>query len=100
VGIDLDQPVFPGTRPNASRTGIHVGTGNPSRRNARTATNPYPHARDLGAVQALGTAFAGGTPFSNGFYYGVEGVAFRDPESGTSPPAEETGKAIVWVHFS
>lgn len=24
---------------------------------------------------------AGGTPFSNGFYYGVEGIAFRDPAS-------------------
>ncbi len=30
---------------------------------------------------------AGGTPFSNGFYYGVKGVAFRDPPSGASPPA-------------
>jgi len=30
---------------------------------------------------------AGGTPFSNGFYYGVEGIAFRGPESGVSPPA-------------
>lgn len=30
---------------------------------------------------------AGGIPFSNGFYYGVEGVAFRGPESGASPPA-------------
>ncbi|MCH7958231.1 MAG: U32 family peptidase, partial [Proteobacteria bacterium] len=22
---------------------------------------------------------AGGTPFSNGFYYGMEGIAFREP---------------------
>jgi hypothetical protein len=29
----------------------------------------------------------GGMPFSDGFYYGMEGVAFRDPASGASPPA-------------
>ncbi len=29
-------------------------------------------------VESL-AGLAGGTPFSNGFYYGVEGVAFRDP---------------------
>ncbi len=39
--------------------------------------------RHVGAFERL----AGGTPFSNGLYYGMEGIAFRGPSPGASPPA-------------
>ena len=43
--------------------------------------------RQPGEAHESLAGLAGGIPFSNGFYYGVEGVAFRGPESGASPPA-------------
>ncbi|MCH7956453.1 MAG: U32 family peptidase [Proteobacteria bacterium] len=43
--------------------------------------------RQPGEARESLAGLAGGIPFSNGFYYGVEGVAFRGPESGASPPA-------------